>query len=182
MSCSPEAILDLLSDGRKGGVNLTSYMHLPSTTGDGRPMQPSILRGQRREATKTAGRFSLHHPALTPSQALSLPPAPQVPSARQSPPPGRSSPRSHWSIHLRRSHDPPSRRSPFLRACSRGNGLMPENAAGLGKCRGLAFLAVFSPLPGTRRQPAGSPEKPGFCIYHRGSPHGDSVRPQPPRA
>jgi hypothetical protein len=71
---------------------------------------------------------------LTPGQSFSPVLCPAKPNARQSPPSGQIK-AAALRAALRRSHDQPSRRNLLLRAlgqCSRGDGLMYENAAVLG--------------------------------------------------
>ncbi len=105
------------------------------TSGGGRSHRPAT-RGREKfeEARKIAGRVSERVPALIPGRSFSsvlTPRSPRPPIARRL---GRSRLRPCGAT-LRRSHDQPSRRTLILRALGqlpRGEGLMYENAAGLG--------------------------------------------------
>ena len=83
--------------------------------------------------------------ALTPGQHFRQSSSPREPNARQSPPSGQIKAAALRGFPLlRRSHDQPSRRTLLLRAlgqCSRGDGLMYENAAVLG----CVAASLFSP-------------------------------------
>lgn len=86
---------------------------------------------------------------MTPGQSFSSVLTPREPNARQSPPSGQIK-AAALRASLRRSHDLPSRRTLLLRAlgqCSWGDGLMYENAAGLG----CVAASLFSPWYFLRR-------------------------------
>lgn len=86
---------------------------------------------------------------LDPRPIIFVSPHPREPNARQSPPSGQIK-AAALRASLRRSHDQPSRRTLLLRAlgqCSWGDGLMYENAAGLG----CVAASLFSPWYFLRR-------------------------------
>jgi hypothetical protein len=122
-----------------------------------------VIRGREKHkvARKIAGRLHYIGPALTPRPGIFVYHPP-----RQGP-----SPASRHRLGqikaaalraaLRRSHDQPSRRTLVLRAlgqCPRGDGLMYENAAGLG-CVAASNLSPWSFLQERRKG------KRGLRIY-----------------
>ena len=101
----------------------------------GRFLQASIQgAGEERRNPQNRRALTIVCPALTPGRSFSsvlTPRSPRPPVARRL---GRSRLRPCGAT-LRRSHDQPSRRTLILRALGqlpRGEGLMYENAAGLG--------------------------------------------------
>jgi hypothetical protein len=109
--------------------------------------------GEARRSMQNCRAFPSHWPGLDPRPGILVF---RLPRQAHRPPVaavwGRSRLRP-YRASLRRSHDQPSRRTLVLRAlgqCSRGDGLMYENAAGLG-CVAASNLSPWSFLQDHRR-------------------------------